>query len=197
MLQPGRSMESLALPWCSTSPSEFRPELEMDRGRPQMFLDLFKSASDQGQGELHVHQLPEDRFQASTGQDGRPLALFIFCPREIIEHVPTIWLLLKHFCLNVRCPCHFKFREAESARDFRMNENDRTSKQESTSPEEVVCLLYLTQDLLTCRRRCLRFRRGLNLGTTSPFFGMSPMNARNAGAMILVFLDKIYHWHAI
>lgn len=25
------------------------------------------------------------------------------------------------------------------------------------------------------------FRRGLNLGTTSPFFGMSPMNARNAG----------------
>ena len=120
-------MESLALPWCSTSPSEFRPELEMDRG-PQMFLDLFKSASDQGQGELHVHQLPEDRFQASTGQDGRPLALFIFCPREIIEHVPTIWLLLKRFCLNVRCPCHFKFREAESARDFRMNENDRHFK---------------------------------------------------------------------
>lgn len=25
------------------------------------------------------------------------------------------------------------------------------------------------------------FRRGLNLGTTSPFFGMSPMNARNVG----------------
>lgn len=56
--------------------------------------------------------------------------VYILCSwdHRVIEHVPTIWLLLKHFCLNARCPCHFKFREAESARDFRMNENDRHFK---------------------------------------------------------------------